>query len=225
MSNIAATPPQAPVRQPDRRIARTRAALRDAVFSLIREKGFDALTVQDITDRANLSRATFYLHFKDKEELLTISLQEIYEGLRGPGPDLSLSELRQNSKAEQAFFASDLQHVADHAEIYRTMLGEQGVWPFWTQILDYLCERAKEDFEKIARDNGRPPVVPIDLVASFCAGASLGVLRWWLLKAPNTPMHELAVMIRQIESYGLWWVIGVDMPRPPIPSTRGRRAR
>ncbi len=225
MSSIVPAPPQTPARQPDRRIARTRAALRDAVFGLIREKGFDALTVQDITDRANLSRATFYLHFKDKEELLTISLQEIYEGLRGPGPDLSLSELRRNPKAEQAFFSSDLQHVSDHAEIYRTMLSEQGVWPFWSQILDYLCERAREDFEKIARDNGRTPVVPIDLVASFCAGASLGVLRWWLLKAPDTPMEELAMMIRQIESYGMWWALGVDMPRPLIPSTKGKRAR
>lgn len=210
----------------DRRIARTRAALRDAVFALIRERGFDAVTVQDITDRANLSRATFYLHFRDKEELLTVSLQEIYETLRGPGPDPTLDALRADPKVERDFYASDLQHVADHAELYRTMLSEQGVWPFWTRILDYLYDKARADFARIARDNARPPVVPIELVASFCAGASLGVLRWWLLEAPQTPLDELADMIRQIESYGLWWSLGVDMPRPPIPpAPRAKRAR
>ncbi len=219
MSNIVQPPP-------DRRVARTRAALRDAVFALIRERGFDALTVQDITDRANLSRATFYLHFKDKEELLTTSLQEVYETLRGPGPELTLADLQAKPEAEQAFFASDLEHVAQHAELYRTMLSERGVWPFWTRILDYLTERSSADFERMVQANGRPSVVPVALVASFCAGASLGVLRWWLLQAPETPLDHLAVMIRQIESYGLWWVLGIDMARPALPSaSRVKRRR
>lgn len=217
---MASTPPT------DRRVARTRAALRDAVFALIRERGFDSLTVQDITERANLSRATFYLHFKDKEELLATSLQEVYETLRGPAPNVTLADLRENPEAEQAFYAGDLQHVADHAELYRTMLGEQGVWPFWTRIQDYLIERSSADFERMVRENGRQSLVPIELVASFCAGASLGVLRWWLLEAPETPLDRLAVMIRQIESYGLWWALGIDMPRPPVPmSPRARRRR
>jgi len=209
---------------PDRRVARTRAALRDAVFALIREKGFDALTVQDITDRANLSRATFYLHFKDKEELLTVSLQEIYEALRAPGPEITLAALCSSPEAEQAFFAGDLQHVADYAELYRTMLSEQGVWPFWTRILDYLREEARGDFERLVAENRRPVVVPIELVASFCAGASLGVLRWWLLEAPTTPIPRLAQMIQQIESYGLWWALGIETARP-TPTRPGKPRR
>ena len=54
----------------DRRVQRTRELLRGALFSLIREKGFEVLTVQDIIDRANVGRATFYAHFDNKEDLL-----------------------------------------------------------------------------------------------------------------------------------------------------------
>jgi len=50
----------------DRRIARTKAAIREALVALIEEKGFDALTVKDIATRANINRGTFYLHYKDK---------------------------------------------------------------------------------------------------------------------------------------------------------------
>lgn len=57
-------------RKLDPRVVRTRQQLREALVSLIEEKGFDALTVQDITDRAELNRATFYLHYQDKQELL-----------------------------------------------------------------------------------------------------------------------------------------------------------
>ena len=60
----------------DPRVVRTRQMLRDALVSLIAEKGFDALTVQDIADRATLNRATFYLHYQDKHELLINSLRD-----------------------------------------------------------------------------------------------------------------------------------------------------
>lgn len=51
-------------KQLDRRVRRTRRALQDSLTSLILEKGYDAVTVEDITDRADLGRTTFYLHYK-----------------------------------------------------------------------------------------------------------------------------------------------------------------
>ena len=57
-------------RKDDRRIQKTRKALRDALHSLVLDRGYDDLSVQDITDKANLGRATFYLHFREKDELL-----------------------------------------------------------------------------------------------------------------------------------------------------------
>src|SRR5579871_2834589 len=70
-----------PPRKPDRRIARTKKLLGEALISLMLERDYDQITVQDITDRANLSRATFYLHYGDKEQLLLERLQQIYDGI------------------------------------------------------------------------------------------------------------------------------------------------
>src|SRR5512139_3713844 len=65
----------------DPRVIRTRQLLRDALVSLIAEKGFDAITVQDIADRATLNRATFYLHYQDKHDLLINSLHDAIDEL------------------------------------------------------------------------------------------------------------------------------------------------
>jgi AcrR family transcriptional regulator len=65
----------------DPRIERTQAALRGALVSLIEEKGFDAISVQEITERARLNRATFYLHFRDKRDLLIRTSDAVFDRL------------------------------------------------------------------------------------------------------------------------------------------------
>ncbi len=77
----------------DRRVQRTRQLLRDALMALIVEKGYDAISVQDITDHANVARPTFYLHYKDKEELLLSSVQEIYDDLAQNHPVVSYEDV------------------------------------------------------------------------------------------------------------------------------------
>src|SRR5512134_2049542 len=61
----------------DRRIQRTRQSLRAALLELIKEKGYDAISTEEITERANVGRATFYLHYKDKEDLLLEEFSEM----------------------------------------------------------------------------------------------------------------------------------------------------
>ncbi|MFN8375405.1 MAG: helix-turn-helix domain-containing protein [Anaerolineae bacterium] len=61
------------MKREDRRVDRTRALLQQALMELIREKGYDAVTIQDITDRANVGRATFYLHYPSKDALFLSS--------------------------------------------------------------------------------------------------------------------------------------------------------
>ena len=65
----------------DRRVQRTRTLLTRALMELIVEKGYQAITVQDIIDRANLGRSTFYAHFLDKEDLLMSGLEEVVHQL------------------------------------------------------------------------------------------------------------------------------------------------
>jgi AcrR family transcriptional regulator len=64
-------------RAPDRRVQRTRKLLQEALMTLILEKGYEAMTIQDIIDRANVGRATFYNHFLDKQDLLVSGFAEL----------------------------------------------------------------------------------------------------------------------------------------------------
>ncbi len=66
----------------DRRVQKTRQLLREALVALIREKGFAALSVQEIIDRANVGRATFYAHFDSKEDLLLTGLETVFSSLK-----------------------------------------------------------------------------------------------------------------------------------------------
>src|SRR5512143_2659433 len=69
-------------RKEDRRVRRTRDLVRGALFALIQEKGFEALSVQDIIDRANVGRATFYAHFDNKEDLLVSGFDGLKASLK-----------------------------------------------------------------------------------------------------------------------------------------------
>ncbi|WP_412537769.1 helix-turn-helix domain-containing protein [Longispora sp. K20-0274] len=66
----------------DRRVRRTRLALRHALVELMVDKGYDAVTVQDIIDRADVGRSTFYAHFTDKEHLFRSGIQDLQAELR-----------------------------------------------------------------------------------------------------------------------------------------------
>src|SRR5262245_37014945 len=80
----------------DARVRRTRDALGDALVALMQEKPFDSITVQDVLDRANVGRSTFYSHFSDKDDLLMSDADEFFEGMA-----MALS--RQGDKSDRVF--------------------------------------------------------------------------------------------------------------------------
>src|ERR671911_1971150 len=65
----------------DRRVRRTQELLRGALMALIMEKGYDRITVQDILDKADIGRSTFYAHYRDKEDLLLAGFEDIRAAL------------------------------------------------------------------------------------------------------------------------------------------------
>lgn len=73
----------------DRRVRRTRRALHDALLTLMTEKSFDAVTVQDIIDRADVGRSTFYSHFTDKRDLLDSGFEDLNPAARSTSCSLS----------------------------------------------------------------------------------------------------------------------------------------
>src|SRR5712692_1608814 len=167
----------------DPRVVRTQQMLRNALTALILEKGYDAVSIQDIADKAGLRRATFYLHYKDKEELLLRTLHETFEELKqhmDKQPHNLLSE-QHDSKMQLTIF----KHAQEHADLYRTILSGQGSSVILRYIREYLASDIREELNRVVQDTLS---VPVDILANYVASVTLNMVIWWLENGmPYTP--------------------------------------
>ena len=195
---------QAPERI-DRRKVRTRALLRDALLELIQEKRYEDISIQDITDRANLNRATFYLHYADKEELLITSLQEIYDALIGSMLPLDPAILIVDN---HEFECAILQHVKDNAGFYRVLLSEQSPPAFIVKMTEYVAKVTLDMCKPLFEGKPEPPI-PLDASAHYYAGATIGLITWWVKHDFHLPVDTMARMWRELDNNSQMWIVGL----------------
>lgn len=172
--------------KPDRRTIRTKRLLREALMSLILAKGYDEVTIEDITQQADLGRTTFYLHYRDKEELLVETIEAVAKELKeeilsSVMADWSLKE------GAQAPILPVFRHAAQNADLYRIILRGEGA----SRMMNHLLEFISQSFcEILIEQENRgslklEPQVPLEVFSSYFASSLLGMVNWWLEK--NTP--------------------------------------
>lgn len=192
----------------DRRVRRTRRRLRDALIQLILEKGYDNVTIQEITDTADLSRATFYLHYKDKDELLAISLEEMFDELVESVKDLMLRrklELTDDNPPSLPVF----NHVAEYADLYRSLLGDRGVSSVINRTLNYIARIGEQQYRMlISEDEEANLPVPIEVASRHLAGAMFSMLSWWLEQDMPYTAVEMAQMFHRLTVPSILAAIG-----------------
>jgi AcrR family transcriptional regulator len=195
------------VKKLDPRVVRTRQLLRDALVSLIAEKGFDALTVQDIAERATLNRATFYLHYQDKHELLINSLRDAIDELMADiGPTEANSQLVFDGSLRP--IVGVFNHVAQHARFYRVMMGAAGVPAFIAGVRDYIAEITRQ-WLTVLQPVPEKSTVPLDIVANSLSWSLLGVLIWWLEHDLPHSSEYMAEQFRLLITSDLRQVLGL----------------
>lgn len=198
-------------RDGDRRIQRTRHMLSDALFALIVERGYEALTVQDITERANVGRATFYLHYRDKEELLSASLKQLVNELTQYVEPNSDSPTTYKTLSVRVF-----QHVALHQALYRALLGESGPPIISTRMKRYLTVLIQNYviIPLLARRKELvdPELVDPELLATHAAGSLLALLIWWLDHDLVQSAEEMGSLFWRLMTPGIEDVLGL----PPV---------
>jgi AcrR family transcriptional regulator len=133
----------------DRRVARTRGALRDALLALITERGYDGLTVENITERANLRRATFYMHYRDKDELLLAALTETFDALVRETAHYAQSDVF-GGKTQPAAFLATFRHVEAHHALYRAILSGKAGMMVARRVRDYLSSVVSAPLQAIS---------------------------------------------------------------------------
>ncbi len=193
-------------KKPDRRIQRTRQLLRDALIALMLEKGYDAVTVQDITDRANLGRATFYLHYKDKDELLLSMMEEILEEVMERSTPFSPEDNFLTAGQPPSLYA--FQHAEANADFYRAMLGEGGLSGVLTRYRQLVAAGVQAQFEPLFPPDASP--VPVEILAHFVVGALNALLVWWLENNRPYPAEYMAHVFHQLVLTGF---TGIAAPK------------
>lgn len=190
----------------DRRIQRTRQSLRSALLELIKEKGYDSISIEEITERADVGRATFYLHYKDKEDLLLEEfsemanekvqvLSEIPFSAWLPDPeDVSDPEGKQPAPPLLIVF----EHIYDNSELYYILLKSEKSSRIVERIRKISTEAIVKFVETKAKTDPIPLLfkVPIDFFAAFFSGAVLSTVDWWLEEDMRHSPKEITLLFQ-----------------------------
>ncbi|MFF9019298.1 TetR/AcrR family transcriptional regulator [Streptomyces eurythermus] len=192
----------------DRRTRRSRRALGSALVELVLERGFTALTVEDITERADVARATFYAHFRDKEDLFARVtadlLTELGERL---APAVADSAVGFTGKPVLEM----LRHAREERDLYRIVLRGEGDGKPLQMFVDACARATAEEFGARAERNAVKPRIDPELLARVWVGEQLAVLRWWVEQdAPSLPAEEVVRMLLDLAMRGRYWASGFE---------------
>jgi AcrR family transcriptional regulator len=179
----------------DLRVRRTRKLLQQAFIELTVEKGFAALTVRDITERAMVNRSTFYRHYLDKYDLLEQYMNEIYE-LTEDRTDFAEKREPTSHEASPGPL-SLLKHIQQFADFYRVMLGAKGD-PLFAQRFRQNTEKRFRSMLAQAFTEPEPDAPPIDLRLCCIAYAGVGATAWWLEQEQPCSPEQLASWLGQL---------------------------
>lgn len=182
----------------DRRAARTRKALHGALMSLILRKGYEATTIQDIIDEADVGRSTFYAHYTGKEDLLRGGFEKLRADLTTARRAVS-AQRRGSEEEALGFSIAMFEHACDYKDVYRAMVGGRGGVVAVNEIRRILSDLVQEELAALQRDSA----VSRELVVQFVVGAFLTVLTWWLERKPGLNPPQVDAMFRRLVLDGI----------------------
>ena len=177
---------------PDRRVQRTRSILLDSLRTLLMERGYERLTIQNILDRSGVGRATFYTHFDGKDDLLAASI----DGLRGWLLDQAAMRPPERLIVSLPLF----EHFDSHRSIYRTTIGRRGEITVGRMIRRMLRDLMRDDIAAAA-----PPQhsAQVDMTTEYVVGALWATVVWWMSSDPTLPAAEVNRVFRNLVFNGI----------------------
>jgi AcrR family transcriptional regulator len=169
----------------DRRVARTRHALYEALVRLIRDMDYDSISVEHILQEANVGRSTFYAHFTSKDDLLRASLERL-KALLVTTREKHAAALQEGT-AEEAWDPSRalFEHVAEFTDIQLALAGGRGGAVLHEAIDEVLADVLRESFPAQTRD-----AVPRELAIRHIVATFNTILDWWVGKKRHVKPAE-----------------------------------
>ena len=171
----------------DARVRRTRDALGDALIALMQEKPFDTITVQDVLDRAHVSRSTFYTHYSDKDDLLMSDAEEFFEAL-------SMALSQHGDKSDRVFPVREFfAHLSDVQPFFKALVKSGKYHENMELARGHFARGIERRLAELPRGK-TIPANQLPAIAFAHAGALLSLLSWWLdrgMRESPAEMDEL----------------------------------
>jgi AcrR family transcriptional regulator len=187
----------------DRRVRRTRRILGEALMELIVEQGYERTTVQDVLDRADVGRSTFYAHFRDKDALLMAGFEEMAAQLRADLAAMAPGVPPEPGRPVLALF----RHAYREQPLYTALFGRRGGPAFRRRLHELVAGLLREHLAPhlaAARSD-----LPVDAVVEFATGAALGLLVWWVDGGFREAPQRMALMYQRLAAPGIGIAVGV----------------
>lgn len=181
----------------DRRSQRTYRLVSSAFAELMVEKPYDEIMVQDILERADIGRTTFYAHYFDKEDLLnTIVEQEL---------ELLTRQIAHAAVKQRVIPSLELFEHAYHTENqqFLALMRSRGGEPLWEALQTALCQAIEPALSTLCAERRSPPI-PLPVVSQYLAGTFLTLLKWWVAADMPYPPEQMEHIFQQLALPGVW---------------------
>ncbi len=198
-----------PSGEADRRVRRSRRALREAFVALVVEQGYNSVTIEALTERADTSRATFYAHFHDMEDLLRAVVGDLVADLATEA-ESAVTTSRQDPIAQGSGVVTFCRHVDANRDLYRVALSGAGNGQGRATLTAAVTATAERVFARIVGDMGASPRREVSLVARSWAGACITLIDHWLQAEQDLSADEFSSLIAPLLLEGPLWGLGLD---------------
>jgi AcrR family transcriptional regulator len=193
--------------QTDLRIRRTHKFLQEAIIELITEKGFEAITVGDIAERAMINRATFYRHYQDKYDLVTKIFEETADSLVERMMPFHKKDADQKDlEHPPEIWVQVFEHIAEQSQLYRAMLGKNGSSWFSARMSEYIVKLILENEQRwkplVDLKQQTDPAMPETLPIIQLSHVLIGTIVWWLESEKRYTTRQIANWFWRFAFYG-----------------------
>ena len=184
----------------DRRVARTKRLLAQALLELVNEQPFEAITIRDITDRADIGYATFFRHYNGKDDLMLEMFTQVVADLE------SRNETRIDHSFEREGYLY-FKHIADNRALYRSILDSPA---FSRKLRDHIARIVLNQIVENHTDELELSEIPLDIAAHHIVTSMLGLADWWLSNDQTVTVAQMAQFYERLVVQPTWHALGLS---------------
>ena len=180
------------VEKQDRRVKNTRQRLRHALLELLKKKRYEDISIQDITERADVARSTFYIHYVDKDDLLTGA-----EGIFAENLDHQMTAHPAGGGASAFSARLWFEHVQAQGGILK-IIARDPAMDLAMKTLRGIIHRSVEEGLRAHSETGRNADVPQSVIVDYLTDSLMSLIQWWLKEGMKRTPKQMDEMFQQL---------------------------